>query len=90
MAVCRVRIRGQLCAQNGCPVFTFRGVFFQQYLHPRGHSRTLLVVAALRLVPWPSHFITDASAEAVPSVLAEICMLFHLINSVYIQLIFAY
>lgn len=26
----------------------------------------------------------------VPSVLAEICMFFHLINSAYIQLIFAY
>lgn len=49
-----------------------------------------LLVAALRLVPWPSHFITDASAEAVPSVLAEMCVFFHLINSVYIQLIFAY
>ena len=60
MAVCRVRIGGQLCAQNSCLVFTFRSVFFQQYLHPRGYNRTLLVVAALRLVPWPSHFITDA------------------------------
>lgn len=45
----------------------------------------------LRAVPGPRHLITDAAAaEPVPSAFAEICMFFHLINSVYIQLISAY
>ena len=82
--------RGSTLCSRQLPSVYISQCVFSAVPPPPGHNRALLVVAAPRLVPWPSHFITDASAEAVPSVLAEICMLFHPINSVYIQLIFAY
>lgn len=49
-----------------------------------------MLVAALCRVPRPRHFIAGTQQRLVPSAFAEICMFFHLINSVYIQLIFAY
>lgn len=83
--------RGVSLVLKPCLMFTFRSVFFEQYLPPaRSQKGPGWLVAAPRLIPWPSHFITGAAATAGPLWIGGNVHVFHLINSVYIQLISAY